>query len=137
MTTIVIIALTIAIAWLLKDIRSFKGDAPRATPAIEVLEHGFVRCRMNSPTLNQWRELVAVGAKIRTITMKRERPLVTVHIRRKYFVFLSGDGLLCSDRNFEAYDLFEQFDSWVISNIDGSNIIIKPIPKELHLSPRA
>jgi len=38
---------------------------------------------------------------------------------------LSGDGLLCSDRNFEAYDLFEEKESWTISEIDGSDIILK------------
>lgn len=125
MTAIVIIAIVIAIAWLLKDILSFKAEAPKSAPMIELLEDGSVRCKMNSPTLNQWRELVVVGAKIRTITMKRERPLVTVHVRGKYFVFLSGDGLLCSDRNFEAYDLFEAKESWTISEIDGSYIILK------------
>lgn len=107
------------------------------TPVIEIRKDGSLRCRMNSQTLNKWRELVVVGAKVRAITMKREHPLVRLHVRGKYFVFLSGDGLLCSDRNFKAYDLFEQFDSWVISNIEGSNIIIEPIPKELHLNPRA
>ena len=125
MTAIVIITIGLAIAWLLKDIRSFKSDEPKSTPVIELLEDGAVRCKMNSPTLNQWRELIVVGAKIRTITMKRERPLVTVHVRGKYFVFLSGDGLLCSDRNFEAYDLFEEKESWTISEIDGSYIILK------------
>lgn len=126
MTALVIIAIGIAIVWLLKDIRSFKVEAPKAIPAIEVLEDGSVRCRMNSPTLNQWRELVVVGAKVRTITMKRERPLVTIHVRGKYFVFLSGDGLLCSERNFEAYELFDEVDSWIISDVDGSYIVMKP-----------
>ena len=129
MTAIVIIAIGIVIAWLLKDIRSFKADAPKSTPVIELLEDGSVRCKMNSPTLNQWRELIVVGAKIRTIIMKRERPLVTVHVRGKYFVFLEGDGLLCSDRNFEAYNLFEEVESWIISDIDGSYITIKPNSK--------
>lgn len=126
MTALVIIAIGIAIVWLLKDIRSFKVEAPKAIPAIEVLEDGSVRCRMNSPTLNQWRELVVVGAKIRTITMKREQPLVRVHVRGKYFVFLEGDGLLCSDRNFEAYNLFEEVDSWIVSEVDGSYFVMKP-----------
>lgn len=47
MTAIVIIAIGIPFAWLLKDIRSFKGNAPSATPVIEVLEDGTVRCGMN------------------------------------------------------------------------------------------
>jgi hypothetical protein len=131
MTAIVIIAIGIVIAWLLNDIRSFNADAPKSKPVIELLEDGSVRCKMNSPTLNQWRELVVVGAKIRTITMKREQPLVRVHVRGKYFVFLQGqgDGLLCSDRNFEAYNLFEEVDSWIISEVDGSYITIKPKSK--------
>lgn len=125
MTTVLIIGIGLGLVWLFKDLRSFKADAPKMTPAIEIREDGSVRCRMNSPTLNQWRELVVVGAKIRAITMKREQPLVRVHVRGKYFVFLQGDGLLCSDRNFEAYNLFEEVDSWIISEIDGSYITLE------------
>ena len=128
MTTVFLIAIGLGLLWLFKDLRSFNADAPKMTPVIEIREDGSVRCRMNSPTLNQWRELVVVGAKIRTITMKREQPLVRVHVRGKYFVFLQGDGLLCSDRSFEAYDLFEKNDSWIISEIDGSYIILNPKP---------
>lgn len=126
MTTVFLIAIGLALLWLFKDLRSFKADAPKMTPVIEIREDGSVRCRMNSPTLNQWRELVVVGAKIRTITMKREQPLVRVHVRGKYFVFLEGDGLLCSDRNSEAYNLFEEVDSWIVSEVDGSYIVINP-----------
>lgn len=126
MTTVFLIAIGLGLLWLFKDLRSFKADAPKMTPVIEIREDGSVRCRMNSPTLNQWRELVVVGAKIRTITMKREQPLVRVHVRGKYFVFLQGDGLLCSDRNFEAYNLFEEVDSWIISEVDGSYIVLNP-----------
>lgn len=126
MTTVFLIAIGLGLLWLFKDLRSFKADAPKMTPVIEIREDGSVRCRMNSPTLNQWRELVVVGAKIRAITMKREQPLVRVHVRGKYFVFLQGDGLLCSDRNFEAYNLFEEVDSWIISEVDGSYIVLNP-----------
>ena len=129
MTTVFLIAIGLGLLWLFTDLRSFKADAPKMTPVIEIREDGSVLCRMNSPTLNQWRELVVVGAKIRTITMKREQPLVKVHVRGKYFVFLQGDGLLCSDRNFEAYNLFEEVESWIISDIDGSYITIKPNSK--------
>ena len=43
------------------------------------------------------------------------------------FVFLSGDGLLSSFRDPNLYDHFEKCDSWIISDIDGSYITIKPI----------
>ena len=129
MTTVFLIAIGLGLLWLFKDLRSFKADAPKMTPVIEIREDGSVRCRMNSPTLNQWRELVVVGAKIRTITMKREQPLVRVHVRGKYFVFLQGDGLLYSERNFEAYELFDEVDSWIISEINGSYITLSPKTK--------
>lgn len=128
MTTVFLFAIGLGVLWLFNVLRPLKSDAPKITPAIEVREDGSVRCQLNSPTLNQWLELVVVGAKVRTITMKRERPLVTIHVRGKYFVFLQGDGLLCSERSFEAYDLFEKNDSWIISEIDGSYVILHPKP---------
>ncbi len=111
---------------LLFLLRNFFTSSSSKSTAIVCNENGSVRFRMNSPTLNKWRDLVVVGAKIRAITMKRETPKVQIHVRGKHFVFLSGDGLLCTEKNAQAYDLFSEQEEWVITEFDGQYITMNP-----------
>ena len=125
MTTILTIGALLIAFWFIKDYLGLTSP-PKMEPAIVCNGDGSVRFRMNSPTLSKWRDLVIVGAKVRAITMKRETPKVQIHVRGKYFVFLSGDGLLCTESNVQAYWLFNEQDEWVITEVDGQHITMNP-----------
>jgi hypothetical protein len=122
--TVLAILMTGGLFAALLLLRLFVNSSAETSRAIVCNEDGSVRCLMNSPTLNNWKELVVVGAAVRTITMKREKPKVQVHVRGKYFVFLSGDGLLCTEKNPAAYDVFSTQEEWVITEVEGKYITL-------------
>ena len=122
-SAILITCLIIAVYLFSKDYRPWSSK-PELEKAITVNHDGTVRFRMNSSIINSWKELVVVGARVRTITMKRDTPKVQIHVCGKYFVFLSGDGLICSERNVQAYRLFEEHTNWVITQVDGIQVTI-------------
>lgn len=125
MNTVLIIGLLFIGFFLVKDYVGLKS-APKMGSAIVCNEDGSVKFRINSPTYSSWKDLVVIGARIRAITMKRETPKVQIHVRGKSFVFLSGDGLLCTESNVQAYWLFNEQEEWVITEFDGQYITMNP-----------